>query len=111
MIKLTSSNYYLQLVLMCLSPGEEIGRERHAEVDQFFRIERGEGEVVFNDEEHHPVGEGDAIVVPSGTWHNVINTSTTTPLRLYTIYAPPNHPDGTIQRTKADADAAEVRKG
>ena len=98
---------HMQLVVMCLEPGEDIGKEMHADVDQFFRIEQGEGEVVFNDTEHHPVHDGDAIVVPAGTWHNVINTSTTAPLKVYTLYAPPNHAAGTVHRTKAAADAAE----
>ncbi|MEP7347184.1 MAG: cupin domain-containing protein [Gemmatimonadaceae bacterium] len=98
---------YMQLVVIRLEPNWDIGREGHADVDQFFRIEEGEGEVVFNDTEHHRVGRGDAIVVPAGTWHNVINTSTTIPLKLYTLYAPPNHADGTVHRTRAEADAAE----
>lgn len=106
--KVLFTGMHMQLVVMCLGPGEEIGKERHADVDQFFRIEEGEAEVVFNDTEHHRVGEGGAIVVPAGTWHNVINASTTVPLRVYTLYAPPNHPAGTVHKTKADAEAAEM---
>lgn len=96
-----------QLVVMCLQRGEEIGNEVHPDVDQFFRIEQGEARFVFNDSEEHVVHDGDAVVVPAGTHHNVINTSATEELRLYTIYSPPNHPDGTLHKTKAEADAAE----
>ena len=96
-----------QLVVMCLQPNEEIGREVHTNIDQFFRIEEGNAKFVFNDKEEHLVGDGDAVVVPAGTYHNVINTSSTKPLRLYTIYTPPNHPDGTVHKTKAEADAVE----
>ena len=98
---------YAQLVVMCLQPGEEIGNEVHATVDQFFRIEEGEARFVFDGTEEHLVGDGDAVVVPAGTYHNVINTSSTEPLRLYTIYTPPQHPDGTVHKTKAEAEAAE----
>lgn len=96
-----------QLVVMCLQPGEEIGEEVHAAVDQFFRLEEGEAKFVLDGKEEHIVGNGDAVVVPAGTRHNVINTSSTKALRLYTIYSPPNHPDGTVHKTKADAIAAE----
>lgn len=95
-----------QLVVMSLGPSEEIGMEVHPDVDQFFRFEEGEGKVVINGEEHQ-VGNGDAVVVPAGMEHNVINTSATEPLKLYTIYSPPNHPDGTIHTTKAEAMQAE----
>ena len=98
---------YSQLVVMCLQPNEEIGNEVHSDVDQFFRIEEGEARFVFNGTEEHVVGDGDAVVVPAGTYHNVINASSTKPLRLYTIYTPPEHPDGTVHKTKAEADAAE----
>src|SRR5512143_3043130 len=76
---------HLQLVVMCLQPKEEIGNEVHDSVDQFFRIEEGHARFVFNGSEEHLVGEGDAVVVPAGTWHNVINTSQKEPLKLYTI--------------------------
>jgi mannose-6-phosphate isomerase-like protein (cupin superfamily) len=99
---------YSQLVVMCLQGGEEIGNEVHPKVDQFFRIEEGDAKFVFNGKEEHMVGDGDAVVVPAGTYHNVINTSSTKPLKLYTIYSPPNHPDGTVHKSKAEADAAEV---
>ncbi len=96
-----------QLVLMCLQPGEDIGDEVHAKVDQFFRIESGEARFVFNEKEEHLVHDGGGVVVPAGTYHNVINTSKTAQLKLYTIYSPPNHPDGTVHKTKAEAEAAE----
>jgi mannose-6-phosphate isomerase-like protein (cupin superfamily) len=98
---------YAQLVVMCLQPGEEIGNEVHANVDQFFRIEKGEAKFVFNGTEEHLAKDGDAVIVPAGTYHNVINASKKKQLKLYTLYSPPNHPDGTIHRTKAEADAAE----
>jgi mannose-6-phosphate isomerase-like protein (cupin superfamily) len=97
-----------QLVVMCLRPGEDIGDEVHPHVDQFFRIEKGEAKFVFNEKEEHSVRDGDAVVVPAGTYHNVINTSKTLELKLYTIYSPPNHPDGTVNKTKADAEVAEA---
>jgi mannose-6-phosphate isomerase-like protein (cupin superfamily) len=96
-----------QLVLMCLQPGEEIGKEMHADVDQFFRIESGNGKFVFGEKKEYLVGDGDAVVVPAGTYHNVINISSVEPLKLYTIYSPPIHPDGTVHKTKAEAEAAE----
>jgi mannose-6-phosphate isomerase-like protein (cupin superfamily) len=101
---------YAQLVVMCLQAGEEIGNEVHPAVDQFFRIEEGEAKFVFNGKEEHLVKAGDAVVVPAGTFHNVVNTSSTKPLKLYTVYSPPNHPDGTVHKTKADAEAAEAAK-
>ena len=96
-----------QLVVMCLQPGEEIGREIHAKVDQFFRIESGKVKFILNDTETHTIGAGGAGVVPMGTWHNVVNASKTEVVKLYTIYTPPNHPDGTVHKTKNDAEAAE----
>jgi mannose-6-phosphate isomerase-like protein (cupin superfamily) len=98
---------YCQLVVMCLQAGEEIGNEVHPAVDQFFRIEEGEAKFVFNGKEEHMVHDGDAVVVPAGTYHNVINTSKTKTLKLYTVYSPPNHPDGTVHKNKAEAEAAE----
>jgi len=94
-----------QLVLMALRPGEEIGLETHATTDQFFRIEAGEGLAIIGGQEH-PLKDGTALVVPAGVEHNVINTSQTKLLQLYTIYTPPQHPDGTIHKTKAEAEAA-----
>jgi mannose-6-phosphate isomerase-like protein (cupin superfamily) len=98
---------HCQLVVMCLQPGEEIGNEVHPGTDQFFRIEEGEAQFIFNGKEQHTVGNGDAVVVPAGTYHNVMNASKTKTLKLYTVYSPPNHPDGTVHKTKAEADAAE----
>ena len=100
---------HTQLVLMSLKPGEEIGAEVHAHVDQFFRFERGEGKVVINGFEE-TVRDGSAVLVPAGAEHNIINTSTTDDLKLYTLYSPPNHPDGTVHVTKAEADAAEAEE-
>jgi mannose-6-phosphate isomerase-like protein (cupin superfamily) len=91
----------LQLVLMTLRPGEEIGEEVHDDRDQFFRIEDGEGEVLI-DGARHRVEDDDAIIVPAGARHNVVNTGNS-PLKLYTLYGPPEHRDGVVQRTKADA--------
>lgn len=97
-----------QLVVMCLQPGEEIGAEVHPNIDQFFRIEQGQATFVFNETEKRTVHKGDAVIVPAGTYHNVMNTSKTAMLKLYTIYAPPNHPDGTVHKTKAEAKDAEL---
>jgi len=97
-----------QLVVMSILPGEEIGDEVHPKVDQFFRIEKGEAKFVFNQKEERTAREGDAALVPAGTYHNVVNTSKIEMLKLYTIYSPPNHPDGTVHKTKAEAEAAEL---
>jgi mannose-6-phosphate isomerase-like protein (cupin superfamily) len=99
---------YAQLVVMSLKPGEEIGNEVHKTVDQFFRIEQGEATFVFGGKEKHTVKDGDAVIVPAGTYHNVLNASKTTKLKLYTIYSPPNHPDKTVHKTKAEAEKAEA---
>lgn len=101
---------HAQLVVMCLQPGDEIGNEVHSNVDQFFRIEQGQAKFVFDGKDERLVGDGDAVVVQAGTYHNVINASQTSELKLYTIYSPPNHPDGTVHQTKAEADAAEEAK-
>jgi mannose-6-phosphate isomerase-like protein (cupin superfamily) len=105
--KVLYTGKHLQLVVMSLKGGEEIGNEIHETVDQFFRIEEGEAKFVLNNTEEHVIGAGDAAVVPAGTWHNVINTSKTEPVKLYTVYTPPQHKDGTIHKTKAEAEAAE----
>jgi len=94
---------HLQLVLMTLQPGEEIGSEIHEDRDQFFRIEEGAG-VVDIDGQENPVEDDFAVIVPAGARHNVRNTSDK-PLRLYTLYGPPEHKDGVVQATKADAEA------
>ena len=99
---------HAQLVVMCLKPGEDIGDEVHPDVDQFFRIEEGEAKFVFNEKQEYQVRNGEAVVVPAGTFHNVINTSKSAPLKLYTLYSPPNHPNGTVHKTKAEAEAAEA---
>lgn len=91
-----------QLVLMSLKPSEEIGEEVHT-LDQFFRIEKGTGKAILDDIEHE-FSDGFAIIVPAGTNHNIINTSSEEPLKLYTIYSPPNHKDGTIHQTKEEAE-------
>ncbi len=92
---------HTQLVLMTIQPGDEIGREKHEGHDQFIRIESGTGEVLM-DGRVQPISDGSAFVIPSGIEHNVTNTSADEPLRLYTLYSPPEHPDGTVQRTKQD---------
>jgi mannose-6-phosphate isomerase-like protein (cupin superfamily) len=95
-----------QLVLMSIKPGEEIGEETHADVDQFFRFEAGEGKVIIDGVEHR-VKDGNAVIVPAGAKHNVINSSKRANLRLYTIYSPPEHQDGVIRHTKREATATE----
>ena len=97
---------HMQLVVMSLKPLEDIGMEVHPNVDQFFRIEKGQAKVIMNGEEAILTDDMVAIV-PAGVQHNVINISNTEDLKLYTIYAPANHPEGTIHATKADAMAAE----
>jgi len=92
---------YLQLVLMSLEPGEDIGDEVHKDRDQFFRVEKGKGEIVI-DGATHKIKSDDAIVVPAGSRHNLINTGDK-PLKLYTLYGPPNHLDQLIQETKTEA--------
>lgn len=95
----------LQLVLMSLEPGTEIGGEIHSDTDQFIRIEGGKGRVVI-DGTTHKVGPGDGFVVPAGTHHNVICTGHQ-PLKLYTVYGPPHHEDQLVQKTRAQADASD----
>ena len=97
---------YSQLVLMSLKPLEEIGEETHTDVDQFFRFEEGLG-IVIIDGKQHPVKDGDGVIVPAGAKHNVKNASKDKALKLYTIYSPPEHQDGTLRRTKAEALAKE----
>ncbi len=97
---------FSQLVLMSLKPGEEIGAEVHDDVDQFFRFEEGEGKVIIDNTEY-TVKDGSAVVVPSGANHNVINTSKTANLKLYTIYSPPEHQDKIVRKTREEAMASE----
>lgn len=96
-----------QLVLMALQPNEEIGMEVHPDNDQFFRFEKGEGKVVIDGNEY-TVQDGTAVIVPAGAEHNVINTSATDPLKLYTLYSPAHHKDGIVRTTKAEAVAQEA---
>ena len=103
---------YSQLTVMSLKPGEEIGNEVHPEIDQFIRFEAGRGKVTFGStgdqvEEEHDIEDDWAVIIPAGTWHNVVNTGTEE-LKLYSIYSPAEHPDGTVHVTKAEADAAEA---
>ena len=95
-----------QLVLMHIEVGQDIGEEVH-DVDQFLRIEMGQGKAVLDGVEHE-LSDGLSITVPAGTKHNVINTSPEMPLKLYTVYSPPNHKDGLVHKTKADALADEA---
>lgn len=95
---------HIQLVLMSIPAGGEIGEEVHKENDQFIRVEEGEGKAVLDGVEH-PLSDGFVVIVPAGTKHNIINTSASDALRLYTLYGPPHHLDGTIHETKEDADA------
>ena len=104
---------HLQLTLMSIKPGEDIGLEIHPNVDQFLRIEQGQGVVQMGNSRDNlyfqqPVFDDYAIFIPAGTWHNVTNTGRT-PLKLYSIYAPPHHPWGTVQQTKASAEASEKK--
>lgn len=94
-----------QLVVMSLNPGEEIGEEVH-DLDQFIRIERGEAEIILGNEVHHIMGDY-AVVIPAGTRHNVTNVSPDEPLKLYTVYSPPEHEPAAVHRTKQEADEAE----
>ena len=94
-----------QLVVMSLLPKEDIGEEVH-QLDQFIRVEKGQGKTVLNDVEYE-LSDGFCVVVPAGTKHNIINTSETEEMKLYTVYSPPNHKDGTIHVTKAEAEANE----
>lgn len=102
--KVLYTSTHSQLVLMSLLPNEDIGEEVHEENDQFFRFETGEGKVIINETEY-TVADGDAIVIPSGAKHNVINTSSSEALKMYTIYSPAHHKDGVIRATKAEAEA------
>lgn len=94
-----------QLVLMSLLPGEEIGLETHPDNDQFFRFEKGVGKVIVNETEYE-VGDGDAVIVPKGSQHNVINIGSER-LQMYTLYSPAHHKDGVVHNSKAEAEASE----
>jgi mannose-6-phosphate isomerase-like protein (cupin superfamily) len=103
---------HTQLTVMRLAAGEDIGVEAHDDRDQFLRIEQGQARVELGKskdamDETHDVGDDWAIIVPAGVWHNVVNTGESE-LKLYSLYSPPEHPPGTVHRTKADAEAAEA---
>jgi mannose-6-phosphate isomerase-like protein (cupin superfamily) len=102
---------HTQLTVMRLGPGEDIGREVHPNLDQFIRIEEGQARVELGSsedrvDEQHDVEDDWAAIVPAGVWHNVVNTGPGD-VKLYSLYSPPEHPDGTVHRTKAEAEAAE----
>jgi mannose-6-phosphate isomerase-like protein (cupin superfamily) len=97
-----------QLVVMSLKPGENIGMEVHPDVDQFIRIEEGHAKAILDGEEHD-LPEDFAVVIAAGTEHDIVNTSETEDLKLYTVYSPPEHPDGTVHKDKAEADAYEEK--
>ena len=106
---------HTQLTVMRLQPGEEIGWEAHPHLDQFLRVEQGQGRVDLGQhqdgvDESHDIKDDWAVIVPAGTWHNVTNTGDDD-LKLYSLYSPPEHPADTVHRTKADADAAEAEHG
>ena len=106
---------HTQLTVMSIEPGGEIGWEAHHDIDQFLRVEQGTGRAEFGAtedrvDETHDVEDDWAIIVPAGVWHNVINTGGDA-LKIYSLYSPPEHPDGTVHVTKADADAAEAEHG
>ena len=106
---------HTQLTVMSIEPGGEIGWEAHHDIDQFLRVEQGTGRAEFGAtadrvDETHEVEDDWAIIIPAGVWHNVVNTGSEA-LKLYSLYSPPEHPDGTVHVTKADADAAEAEHG
>lgn len=106
---------HTQLTVMSIEPGGEIGWEAHHDIDQFLRVEQGTGRAEFGAtedrvDETHDVEDDWAIIVPAGVWHNVVNTGGE-PLKIYSLYSPPEHPDGTVHVTKADAEAAEAEHG
>jgi mannose-6-phosphate isomerase-like protein (cupin superfamily) len=106
---------HTQLTVMSIEPGGEIGWEAHHDIDQFLRVEQGTGRAEFGAtadgvEETHDVEDDWAIIVPAGVWHNVVNTGGEA-LKIYSLYSPPEHPDGTVHVTKAEADAAEAEHG
>ena len=106
---------HTQLTVMSIEPGGEIGWEAHHDIDQFLRVEQGTGRAEFGStedkvDETHDVEDDWAIIIPAGVWHNVVNTGGEA-LKLYSLYSPPEHPDGTVHVTKADADAAEAEHG
>ena len=105
--KVSYTGEHMQLVLMTLKPLEEIGMETHSTIDQFFRFESGEGKCVINGNEYS-VTDGDAIIIPAGSKHNIINSGSK-PLKMYTIYTPPNHKDGIVFKTKEEASESKEK--
>lgn len=105
--KVLYTDKHCQLVLMSLKPNEEIGMEVHPDNDQFFRFEKGQGKAIIDNNEY-PLQDGDVIIVPSGAQHNIINTSASEDLKLYTIYSPAHHKDGIVRATKQEAEAHEA---
>jgi len=106
--KVLHTSSHLQVVVMSLEPGEEIGLETHHDTDQFFRFEQGQAKCVI-DKTEYELRAGDIIIVPAGAKHNIINTDNTTTLKLYTIYSPPHHKDGIVQATKKEAQKSEEK--
>ncbi len=106
--KVLYTGKHLQLVLMSLKVGEDIGAEIHENNDQFFRFESGTGKVIIDGHEYE-VKDGDVLVVPAGAKHNIINTDSTTELKMYTIYGPPNHQDKIIKATREEAESGEEK--
>ncbi len=104
--KVLYTGKHSQLVLMSLKPNEEIGMETHPDNDQFFRFEMGQGKCIIDGNEYS-VTNGDAIVIPAGAKHNIINVSASDDLKMYTIYSPAHHKDGIVRKTKAEAMANE----
>src|SRR5665647_2330490 len=107
--KVLYTGKHSQLVLMNLLPNEEIGLEIHPDNDQFFRFEKGQGKCIIDGNEYQ-VADGSAIIVPAGADHNIINTSETEKLKLYTIYSPAHHRDGVVRMTKEQAEAKENKE-
>ncbi len=105
--KVLYTGEYSQLVLMSLKPLEEIGLEIHEDNDQFFRFEAGQGKCIIDDNEYE-LSDGVAVVVPAGAEHNIINTSNTEDLKLYTIYSPAHHEDGIVHKTKDEAESNDT---
>ena len=105
--KVLYTSKHSQLVLMSLQPKEEIGEEIHADNDQFFRVESGQGKCIIDGNDYE-IKDGDAIVIPSGAKHNIINTATDSALKMYTIYSPAHHKDKLIRATKKEAEMSEV---
>ena len=105
--KVLYTGAHSQLVLMSLKPNEDIGMEVHPDNDQFFRFEKGQGKAIIDGNEY-PIGDGTVIIVPSGAQHNIINTSGSEELKLYTIYSPAHHKDGIVRATKEEAENNEA---